>query len=218
MAKASKNEPQEGVAISIAAPNIKTGVFRIRGTAPYVQGKFNEDALNTMKAKQQAGSTAQKGAKRSAKDFQRCFEQSYRQTKEGWYGIPTSAIRNAMIDACRLVGFKMTHMKQAINVIPHGFDKDDGMSLVKVTKGKPRYCEHAVKNATGVADIRVRAMYDPGWEADVAISFDADVFTIADVGNLLSRAGAQVGIGHGRPASPKSGGMGWGTFEFAGAK
>jgi hypothetical protein len=71
-----------------------------------------------------------------------------------------------------------------------------------------------VRNETGVADIRPRAHFDPGWEAEVRIQYDADQFTLTDVTNLLLRVGKQVGVGAGRPDSTKSTGMGWGTFEI----
>jgi len=53
----------------------------------------------------------------------------------------------------------------------------------------------------------------------VRIRFDQDTFSLQDVVNLLSRAGMQVGIGEGRPASKKSKcGMGWGMFRVKGEK
>jgi hypothetical protein len=58
-------------------------------------------------------------------------------------------------------------------------------------------------------------MWEPGWEATVRIRFDADLFTITDVANLLRRAGLQVGVGEGRPDSKKSAGMGWGIFDIS---
>ena len=95
-----------------------------------------------------------------------------------------------------------------------GFDKDDQTPLVKITKGSPVYCEHYVRNETGVVDLRARPMWREGWEAIVRIRFDADQFTAEDIANLLSRTGLQVGIGEGRPDSKKSCGMGWGLFEL----
>ena len=72
----------------------------------------------------------------------------------------------------------------------------------------------AVRNATGVADIRVRPMWRE-WAADVKVSYDADQFTLQDVTNLMQRVGMQVGIGEGRPDSRDSAGLGWGTFVLA---
>jgi hypothetical protein len=48
----------------------------------------------------------------------------------------------------------------------------------------------------------------------VRVQYDADQFTATDAANLMTRVGAQVGIGEGRPDSKMSAGMGWGTFKL----
>lgn len=204
--------------LTIPPPKFKTALFRIRGTAPYVQNKFSAKAREMMKAKQEAGSQATKGKKRDAKDFQACYEAACHKSDSGWYGIPAPAFRSGLISACRLVGFKMVLAKLSVFIEADGYDQDanERTPLVKISKGKPHYTEMLVKNETGVADIRPRPMWDEGWEAELRVRFDADQFTVEDVANLLMRAGQQVGIGEGRPDSKNSHGMGWGTFELIG--
>ncbi len=107
----------------------------------------------------------------------------------------------------------MTLAKLSIFIEADGFDKADATPLVKITKGEPEYFESLVRVANGAPDIRPRGMWQPGWEANLRIRFDADQFTIEDVSNLLMRVGLQVGIGEGRPDSKMSTGMGWGMFE-----
>lgn len=199
--------------ITIKPPNFQTAVFRIVGTAPYVSNKFSQKAQQEMEEKQKAGSTAKKGSVRQPKDFDALYEGSKHVSSEGWAGIPAPAFRNAMISACKVVGFHMTKAKLCVFVEADGFDKDDGTPLVKITKGEPWHHRGYVRLETGVADIRSRAMWNPEWEAEVRITFDADQFTLSDVSNLLMRVGMQVGIGEGRPDSKKSAGMGWGTFK-----
>jgi hypothetical protein len=201
--------------ITIAPPNFQTAVFRIVGTAPYVQEKFSEKARRMMKEAQEAGSTAKKGKKREPKDFMADYQAAMHLTPAGWHGIPASGLRAAMISACRMAGFQMTRAKLSVFVEADGFDRDDGTPLVRITKGEPHYSENMVVNATGVADIRARPMWDAGWEALVRIRFDADQFTAIDVANLLLRVGLQVGIGAGRPDSSNSAGLGWGMFIIA---
>lgn len=207
MAKAAK-------AITIEAPNLQTAEFGIKGTAPYVQNKFSQKALEEMKATQEAGSTAKKGKKKKAKDFKACYEGAKHISMDGWCGIPAPAFRNAMISACRMAGFQMTRAKLSVFVEADGFDKTDGTPLVKITKGKPQYTEMPVTIAMGTRDIRARPMWREGWEAKIRVKFDADQFTAKDVANLLMRAGQQVGVGEGRPDSKSSCGMGWGLFDL----
>lgn len=203
-------------AVRVSAPNFKTAEFTITGTAPYVQLKFGEKARNQMRANQAAGSTAKKGKKREAKDFDALFVSAQHLSVEGWNGIPASAFRHAMVEACTLVDFHKTKAKKAVFVESDGYDKDDGQPLVRLQGRKPRHVEHTMPNANGAVDIRVRAMFDEGWTAKLRITFDADLFTLTDVTNLLMRAGMQVGVGEGRPSSKNSIGMGWGTFSIQG--
>ena len=217
LAKLGEVTKQRQATIKITPPNFKVAVFTIVGVTPYVQSKFSEKAKEEMKAKQMLGSQANKGKKRAPKDFKACYEASmYRDATEGWNGIPTTQIRAAMIAACRLVDFKMTISKQALDVLPQGFDKTEMLPMIPFTKGKPEYFEQACRNDSGVADIRVRGMWKPGWEVEVKIEYDADMFSFEEVANLLLRAGRQCGIGEGRMNSRKCAGLGWGAFNIKG--
>lgn len=207
--------------VTITAPNFKTVEIVIRGTAPYVQLAFGKKAREMMREKQAAGSTATKGKKREAKDFDANFKEAQHRATGGWCGIPASALRNALVDSCVVVGFHKTKAKKAVFIEADGFDAVEGTPLIrlyapgkgkKLADAKPKHIEHPVRNASGVADIRVRAMFEE-WQAKVRVRFDADMFTPADIANLMLRAGMQVGIGEGRADSPNSCGMGWGHFE-----
>ncbi|MCX8016490.1 MAG: hypothetical protein N2690_01110 [Rhodocyclaceae bacterium] len=200
------------VEVVIKPPRIETAQFRIIGTAPYVQARFSGKAMQAMMSKMMAGSTARGKKTREARDFDEDYRQAMHVSTEGWHGIPASAFRQAMISACRLVGFKMTLAKLSIFVEADGFDAVDGIPLIKLD-GTPERIDMAVRNATGVADIRVRPMWRE-WSANVRVRYDADQFTIDDVTNLMARVGMQVGIGEGRPDSRESAGLGWGTFKI----
>jgi hypothetical protein len=198
--------------VTITAPKIHTAEFRIVGTAPYIQLRFSEKAMNAMREKMELGSQAAKKKARDARNFDEDFKQAQHISDEGWPGIPASAFRNAMISACRLVGFKMTLAKMSVFVLPDGFDKVDGVPLIKIDGTPEPHIMHA-RNATGVCDLRVRAKFWP-WSATVRVQYDADQFSATDAANLMNRVGTQVGIGEGRPDSKMSAGMGWGTFKL----
>jgi hypothetical protein len=203
---------QKAENVTITAPKIHTAEFKIIGTAPYIQLRFSEKAMNAMREKMELGSQAAKKKARDARNFDEDFEQAKHISDEGWPGIPASAFRNAMISACRLVGFKMTLAKLSVFVLPDGFDKVDGVPLIKIDGTPEPHIMHA-RNATGVCDLRVRAKFWP-WSATVRVQYDADQFSATDAANLMNRVGTQVGIGEGRPDSKMSAGMGWGTFKL----
>lgn len=198
--------------VVIKAPDIRTAVFNIKGTAPYVQARFSAKAMQAMMAKMAAGNVARGKKVRDARDFDADYHNAMHVSAEGWCGIPAGAFRQAMISACRLVGFKMTLAKLSVFVAADGFDKVDGIPLIKIV-GKPERVDMAVRNATGVADIRIRPMWRE-WSAKVVVSYDADQFAKEDIANLMLRVGQQVGIGEGRPDSRESAGLGWGTFAL----
>jgi hypothetical protein len=200
--------------VTIKAPAINTAQFKIVGTAPYVQLRFSQKAIETMMAKHRLGSQANKKRAKEARDFNEDFRQAQHISTDGWAGIPASAFRNGLISSCRLVGFKMVLAKLSLFVGEDGFDAVDAVPLIKI-KGKPEPLIMHARNATGVCDIRVRAKFWP-WSATLRVSFDSDQFSAQDVANLLQRVGTQVGIGEGRPDSKMSAGMGWGTFTLEG--
>ncbi len=198
--------------ISISKPNLPVIGIPIEGTAPFVQHKFSQKALNGMlETQMQEGVKSKKRSPRKPKEE---MEAAIHYSKEGWVGIPAPAFRSAMISACRLLGFPMTKAKISVFVEADGFDATDGTPLVKLIAGKPEMNQSAVRLATGVASIAIRPMWRE-WGAIVRVRYDADQFSAEDVSNLLWRAGEQVGIGEGRPDSRDSHGMGWGTFRIA---
>jgi hypothetical protein len=199
--------------VVIAKPKFELVSFRLIGTAPYMQARFAAKAMRAMMDKMAAGSTAAKGKKRDARNFDDDFVQAQHIATEGWNGIPAPAFRNACIDVCRMVGFKMTHAKMSIFVRADGHDKVDGTPLVKLEAAAPERTDLPVRNATGVMDIRVRPMWRE-WAVTLTVEYDADQFSQSDVANLLNRAGKQVGVGEGRPFSRESNGMGFGTWKI----
>jgi hypothetical protein len=211
----------------ITSPKERILRFTIVGTAPLVQHRFGEKARNVILETQQAGSQARKGKKREPKDFDAAYQQARHIAAtevgpngevitipegQGWDGIHAGGFRRAMIDACSVVGFHMTKAKKTVFVMADGWAAD-GTPLVRITKGEPRKVIHPCRNASGVVDLRARPMWDAGWEAIITIRFDADMFSATDILNLLSRVGAQCGVGEGRANSKGSTGCDWGSFR-----
>lgn len=195
--------------VQIKAPNLISIGVRIVGKAPYMQHRFSKKA--EMMERQAAGSTARSKKVREARDFERDFLEAQHRSAEGWCGIPAPAFRAALISACRLVGYQMTKAKLSLFIEADGMCAKDGTPLVRLDAPEPEMVTMAVRNETGVADVRARPLWRQ-WAADLRLTFDGDQFTAADVANLLMRAGLQVGIGEGRPDSKKSAGMGYGLF------
>lgn len=211
MATAAKDTRET---IVIKAPRFRTIKVRLTGTSPYMQARFSAKAMQAMMGKMAAGTQAKAKKVREARDFDEDFRQAQHVSTQGWNGIPAAAFRNACIDVCRMVGFKMTHAKMSIFTESDGLDAVDGTPLVKLDAAPPEKTELAVRNQTGVIDIRIRPMWRE-WGATIRVRFDEDQFSASDVLNLLARAGMQVGVGEGRPFSRDSNGLGFGLFSVA---
>lgn len=186
--------------------------FRVTGTAPYLQLKFSQKALHNMARGMIEGDKSKNKKSREPRDFDDDYRQALHVSEGGWYGIPATAFKAAMVSACRLVGVPMTRAKILFKVEADGIDRETGDPLVRITEGEPERHIGNVRNANGSADLRVRGIWRE-WQAIVRISFDAGAIGSEDILALLYRAGAQVGVGEGRPDSKKSCGMGMGTFH-----
>jgi len=203
--------------VAIKPPNFGTAVFGIRGTAPLVIHRFSAKTKEQMKQKMEEGKSASSKRVREPKSTDDTFMEARYIAKDGWDGFNAASVRNALISACRLVGFKMTLAKMSLFVEADGWDaKEPQVPLIRIL-GKPTKQEDMARVETGQPYVTVRAAYFD-WKAKVKIKWDQDQFSLADVTNLLSRVGMQVGLGEGRPDSKNSTGMGWGTFELEQSK
>lgn len=199
-------------ALYIPALRERTLPLRIVGIAPYMQLRFSQKAINIMTAKHMAGGQAKVKKNREARDFNQDYLDAMHKMGDGTIGIPASSLRSACVSACRLVGFKMTIAKLSLFFEADGFDVVDGMPLIKI-EGTPEKSVMAVRNATGVIDLRCRPMWR-NWSANIRVRFDEDQLSAQDIVNLVNRAGKQVGIGEGRPDSKESCGIGFGLFKI----
>lgn len=191
---------------------ILTVPIRNAPESPLVIHAFSAKARAVMREAQELGSLGKKRKTKDPKDFDAAYQGARHISQDGWDGAAAATFRNAMISACRLVGYKMTIGKLSVFVEADGTSVADGTPLVRI-HGEPYPFEAVVRNQTGVSDIRVRPRWDR-WTANLRIRFDREQMSDEDIINLLVRAGMQCGIGEGRPDSSNSFGLGWGLFEI----
>lgn len=198
----------------ITAPNFKFLEVKVVGDAPLVQNKFSQKAKDQIANK---GGDEEEGAKkktRKKRDFDAQFIGAQHISTEGWNGIPAISFKRALISACKLVNYKENIAKMCIFVLPDGKDSD-GLDLIKIQGCKPLKRIDWGRVFVGTPDVKARAEF-PNWHCILRIKYDADKFKVKDILNLVVRAGMQCGVGEGRATSPRSCGMGWGSWVVEG--
>lgn len=182
-------------------------VFDIVGTAPLIVNRWSEKARNMMLAKQQTSARA----KHEAKDPEALFEASKYKLVDGQDGFPAVAFKAAIVHAARMFeGITQVAVKQSVVVLGQGRD-DRGDDLVVLNYGKCEMREDTPRNASGVADLRYRAMY-LDWSATLRVRTVAGQIDEESLFALVD-AGGVGGVGEWRPTSPKSATGSYGTFE-----
>lgn len=201
----------------ITPPRMATIHFILEGTAPLMVAKFSAKAIAAIKESHEAGQASKTRKKREARDFTADVNAARHISYDGWDGVAASAFRNASIDACRAAGFVMTKAKLAIFCEADGLDKESHEPLVQIHGNEPEHSLLAVRNASGVMDLRSRPIWRE-WQLRPRIRFDEDILTAQDVVNLMARVGMQVGIGEGRPYGRDGAGIGYGLFRIVNAE
>ncbi len=168
-------------------PKIELAHFQIKlvGDSSLIMHKWSEKAKKQMLDKQMKVAKTGRDAKDPEKDFQECIYY----TKEGDYGFPSVAFKNASVSACRFTdGTKMTVARGAFHV--------EG-EFVKID-GEPVPREDMVRVGMGTADIRYRAEF-PNWTATVFVTYNKHAMSMEQIINLFNLAGFGVGVGEWRP-------------------
>jgi hypothetical protein len=189
----------------------------IIGSTPLKILRFSQKSRDQVQATQEAGDQAKTKRRKEPKNFEEGYENAkYRCTqildgkKVTWLGLNASGIRNGCIETCRMAGYAMTKAKMSIFAVEDGFDDIDKTPLCRIF-GDAEKCIDAVRNASGVIDLRPRAMW-PDWRMSVRIRFDESQFSPSDIINLMIRVGQQNGLGEGRPNGTNGAGTGNGIF------
>lgn len=176
----------------------------IIGTAPLLMARFSDKSKRQMLE-------AQMGKKnvKQPKNPKQLFEDAQYRIGKGW-GMPAVCFKAAIVGAARFFETKqlsMTMLRVAIHVAGEGVD-----DLVKLDCKAPVMHEGTVRNASGVADLRYRPLFEK-WGATLQIQYPPSVLSFDSIVALVDAAGLG-GIGDWRPSSPKCFTGHFGTFTI----
>lgn len=207
MAKTTQTNASDGVMKLRRLERVEYS-FVIVGTAPLIVNRWSEKARNMMLEKQQTSARS----KKEAKDPVSLFEASKYRLADGTDGFPAVGFKAAIVHAARLFeGVTQVSVKQSVVVLGSGRDVR-GDDLVTLEYSSCEMREDTPRNATGVADLRYRAMY-LDWSATLRVRTVAGQIDEESLFALVDAAGVG-GVGEWRPTSPKSATGSYGTFEI----
>lgn len=199
LAKAAKvkevSEPIELPKLDLRQTRIK-----IQGISQLIVNRFDEKSQQQILDKQTKKATKGREAKNPDEQYKRSM---YKLSDGKKTGFPAVGFKAAMTRAGKLLGLPMTDTRGMFHVVP-----DDMQTGLVEIKGKHEMRQDYVRLANGVADIRFRAEYQPGWTAEVMITYNASVISTEQLANLLNHAGFSCGIGEWRPEKSNSGSYG----------
>lgn len=180
-----------------------TVALEIEGETPYIPHRWSEKAKAMMPGHPDRPELrGPKGDREPEEEAEACV---YR-FPDGRPGIPATAIKAAMVGACRLFeGVTMIEAKLKFHVVGEGPDQ-----LIPFT-GEPRLREDTPRNSNGGADLRYRYAFD-NWRATITINFITGQLSENSIVALLDAAG-RGGIGDWRPSAPKSATGTFGKFR-----
>lgn len=177
--------------------------IEIEGLTPLICNNFSEK-IKTQIREAQAG----KKAAKAPKDPAALYEGAKYLLPDGSYGFPAAGFKGACVSAGRFFnGITMTALRQGIFV--HGEGPDQLVRLTGFTD-EPIMREDAVRNQTGVVDLRYRPMFE-NWGATIKVEFIPSLLSLDSVISIVDAAGIG-GIGEWRPTAPKSNGD-YGRFQ-----
>lgn len=180
--------------------------IEIKGTAPLIVNRFDEKARQMM-LDAQMGKTR---TKKPPKDPEANFQASMYRLPDGGYGFPAAGFKAAIVGGARYFdGITMTSLKAGLFVIGAGPEQ-----LVPLKCSEPEMREDAVRNTSGVADLRFRAQFTE-WGATLRVLYIPLMLSAESVVALVD-AGGFGGIGEWRPSAPKSYTGSYGTFAVVG--
>jgi len=178
----------------IKQQNIFSVCLEIEGTAPLLQNKFSQKAIDEMLRKHM-GLSVQKEKKIPAE----CVERAIIKNVDGKVCIPPTAIKKAMLSASTSIkGMKKTSIRSSVFI-------EGGSIPIDYSQMVPQMDMVRTSGIGRTPDIRFRPRFED-WKARLNILFP-ETLPVQTVVDLLNRAG-NVGVGEWRPEKDGN----YGTF------
>jgi len=176
-------------------------LVKIEGLPPgLLQHRFSEKKRREMLEKQRKAGATPKEPRDPEGDYNRA-QYHLRESVDGTpYGHPCTGFKSAITDAGHRFTAEFKNKTPMLRgaMFVNGYPSEqivDGL-LVPI-HGTPQMHEGFVRNASGVVDLRYRPVFEE-WMATLEILVETDLVELAQVVDLVQRAGQSIGVGEGR--------------------
>ncbi len=197
---------KEAQAAPLTAPAVPRStqvllLVEIKGLPPgLLQHRFSEKKRRQMLEAQKRTKAVPKEPRDPEGDYDRA-KYLLREPFNGTiYGHPCTGFKSAITDA----GHRFTSEFKNKTPVLRGAIFINGLPSKEVVDGllvpimgEPQMHEGFVRNATGVVDLRFRPVFEE-WAATLEVLVEPDVVELAQVVQLIQRAGQSIGVGEGR--------------------
>jgi hypothetical protein len=200
----------EARTIEIPAPNFREILVTVKGRTPgLLTDRYGERTREVIKHREAHPNQKQEKVARDPEaEFRGAlYVVADANGKRARYGIPAAAFHKAMISA----GGRFAGLKNMGPTLAGAITVEADLIELRASEPVMREDPRSIKGQR--SSLIYRAWFHE-WEADLPIRFDADLFTEAQVLNLIARAGEQVGVGNWRPEKKGN----FGRFEIVGGK
>lgn len=188
--------------VTIAPMRIAEFELTLLGVSPLIQHRFPEKSKKQIRDKKLGSAT--RSRQREACDPEQEFRDAAHVMKDGRYGVPVGALKNAARAAAHKdLGLTKVALSKALFIEADGIDQDGTPCVAIVTDSEPIMREDTVRVGMGAVDLRYRPEFRD-WQLRLRCHLDLDCMSTQDVANLFQRAGYGIGIGEWRPGAPKN--------------
>jgi hypothetical protein len=192
--KQQESPPTEEVSAAIVIDEIdaETLSVPIVGTSPLIVHRFSEKSKRQMLDAMQSRKTP-----KQPKDPEAEYLAALYHCKDGGYGFPAAAFKQATVGGARFYGSSVTMTALRTSMFMKGEPGEDGTSLVTIN-GEPVMREDVVRVGRGGTDLRYRPQFDD-WSTTLTVVFVKSMLTRGSVLSLIDAGGLGVGVGEWRP-------------------
>jgi len=171
---------------------VETVLVPIVGTTPLLVHRWSEKAKQKMLDEMQGRDRIKEN-----KDPEAEYEAAFYRFKDGAYGFPAAAFKQATVRGTRFYGKQLPMTEARQIMFFNGEIGVDGLALVRL-EGEPHMRQDPVRVGRGGADLRYRPEFSE-WSTVLDVTYVKSSLALNSLLSLIDAGGLGTGVGDWRP-------------------